>query len=191
VFAWATSFRGRWTDCSLASIGSTRVATHAGPIPNATPVNSEITSANISTSTEGDALIGTLAKPANVGNAKWRIKRVPANAIARPVAPPNNESKMLSVRGCLKIREGCAPSAMLNDTCLRRSIPRTSTRLATLARTISNTNPETIMSMPSQCSYCSRMPVSPRRRSSGIAFIQEISRDRWRSSHCSASAATA
>ena len=50
---------------------------------------------------------------------------------------------------------------MLNDVCRRRSMPRTSMRLATLAQTISSTNPETIIRIWSQCSYCSRMPVMP------------------------------
>jgi hypothetical protein len=59
---------------------------------------------------------------------------------ARPAsieAAPNNASKMLSMRGCLTRRDARAPSAMLNDVCRRRSMPRTSRRLATLAQTIS------------------------------------------------------
>ena len=94
---------------------------------------------------EGEALMGTPAMPPTEGNAKCRIRRVPAKAIARPAAPPNSESKMLSVRACLTSRDACAPSAMLNDICRRRSMPRTSMRLATLAQTISSTNPETII----------------------------------------------
>ena len=94
---------------------------------------------------EGDALMGTPASPGNEGNAKCKIRRVPANAIARPAAPPNNESRMLSVSACRTIRDARAPSAMLNDVCRRRSMPRTSIRLATLAQTISSTNPETII----------------------------------------------
>ena len=35
--------------------------------------------------------------------------------------------------------------ARLNDVCRRRSIPRTSIRLATLAHTITSTNPETMI----------------------------------------------
>ena len=42
-------------------------------------------------------------------------------------------------------RDARAPSAMLNDVCRRRSMPRTSMRLATLAQTMSSTNPETII----------------------------------------------
>jgi hypothetical protein len=77
------------------------------------------------------------------GNAKFRIRRVPANATAKPTAPPKNDSTMLSVRSCLTIREAPAPSAMLNDVCRRRSIPRTSNRLAMFAHTISSANPVT------------------------------------------------
>jgi hypothetical protein len=98
------------------------VAIHAGPMPNATPVTSEIANANSRTGVEGDALIGTRAKPAKAGNAKWRIRRVHANAIATPAAPPKNESKTLSVRGCLKMREVCAPRATLSAVCGLRSI---------------------------------------------------------------------
>jgi hypothetical protein len=130
------------------------VAIHAGPTPNATPVNSETTKANSITGMEGEALIGTLANPAKVGNANRRIRRVHANAIATPAAPPNSESKILSVRGCLRIREVWAPRAMLKDVCLRRSIPRTSIRLATLAQTISNTKPETITDAKRQRQDC-------------------------------------
>ena len=42
-----------------ASMGSTRVAIHAGTMPKATPVMSDMTKANSSTGMEGDALIGT------------------------------------------------------------------------------------------------------------------------------------
>ena len=98
-----------------ASIGSTRVAIHAGAMLNASPVNSDVINANSRIGTEGDALMGTLANPAYEGNAKWRIKRVPTNAMPTPAAPPNNESKMLSVRGCVTTREVWAPSAMLTD----------------------------------------------------------------------------
>ena len=65
------------------------------------------------------------------------------------------------MRGCLTSRDARAPSAMLNDVCRRRSMPRTSMRLATLAQTISSTNPVTIIRIWSQCSYCSRMLVMP------------------------------
>ena len=81
-----------------ASIGSTRVAIHAGAIPKKSPVNSEVTKANNSTGTDGDALMGISAMPFILGNAKCRIRRVPANATARPAAPPKSESKTLSVR---------------------------------------------------------------------------------------------
>ena len=91
---------------------------------------------------EGEALMGTLANPADEGNAKWSIRCVPTNAIARPAAPPNSDSKMLSVRACLTSRDACAPSAMLNEIFRRRSMPRTSIRLATLAQTMSSTNPK-------------------------------------------------
>jgi len=53
-------------------------------MPKATPVASEATKANSSTGMEGDAPMGTPAKPADEGNAKCRIRRVPANAIPRP-----------------------------------------------------------------------------------------------------------
>ena len=72
-----------------------------------------------------------------------------------------SESRMLSMRGWLTTRDARAPSAMLNDVCRRRSMPRTSMRLATLAQTISSTNPVTIIRIWSQCSYCSRMLVMP------------------------------
>ena len=110
---------------------------------------------------EGDASIGTPADPGNEGNAKCRIRRVHTNASAKPAAPPNNESTRLSVTACFTTREACAPSAMLNDICCRRSIPRTSMRLATLAQTINSTTPETINRISSQSSYCSRMLVMP------------------------------
>ena len=63
--------------------------------------------------------------------------------------------------GCLTRRDARAPSAMLNEICRRRSMPRTSMRLATLAQTISSTNPDTIIRISSHCSYCSRMLVMP------------------------------
>src|SRR2546429_2378932 len=107
-----------------ASIGSTRVVIHAGAMPKATPVKSEVTVANSSTGMDGDASIGTPANPGNEGNAKWRMRRVPAKAIARPAMPPNNESRMLSVRACRTTRDARAPSAILNDVCRRRSKPR-------------------------------------------------------------------
>ena len=37
--------------------------------------------------------MGMLAVPPTGGNAKYKINRVPANAITKPAAPPNNESK--------------------------------------------------------------------------------------------------
>ena len=61
-----------------ASIGSTRVAIHAGAMPNATPTIIEIPSANSSTARDGDALIGISAKPRSDGNAKRKIRLVPA-----------------------------------------------------------------------------------------------------------------
>src|SRR5205814_2254093 len=97
-----------------ASMGSTRVAIHAGAMPKATPVINETANANSSTGMEGDALMGMLAMPPTGGNAKYKINRVPPNAIAKPAAPPNNESKMLSVRDCLTIRAGCALNALLH-----------------------------------------------------------------------------
>lgn len=53
---------------------------------------------------------------------------------------------------------------MLNDICWRRSIPRTSMRLATFAQTMSSTKPEAATRIRSQCSYCPRnaaMPAPP------------------------------
>ena len=61
-----------------ASIGSTRVAIHAGAMPKTAPVSSEMASANDSTGMDGDALMGTPAKPSACGNAKYRIRLVPA-----------------------------------------------------------------------------------------------------------------
>ena len=145
-----------------ASIGSVRVAIHAGAIPKATPAIAETPNANSSTGSEGDASMGTPGMPLFEGNAKCKIRRVPANAIAKPAAPPNNDSIMLSVRSCLTIREARAPSAMLNDVCRRRSIPRTSMRLATLAHTISSTNPVTAhQDLEPSLVYCSRMLAMP------------------------------
>ena len=69
--------------------------------------------ANSSTGIEGEASIGMPANPGNEGNANCRIRRVPANAIARPAAPPHNDSRMLSETACLTIRDARAPSAML------------------------------------------------------------------------------
>ena len=63
--------------------------------------------------------------------------------------------------GCLTRRDTRAPSAMLNEICRRRSMPRTSMRLATLAQTIRSTNPVTAIRISSHCSYCSRMLVIP------------------------------
>ena len=125
------------------------------------PSASDVMEANSSTGREGDASMGMPANPGIEGNAKCNIRRVPVKAIAKPAAPPSNESRMLSVSACLTIRDGRAPSAMLNDVCRRRSKPRTSIRLATLAQTISSTNPETSIRIWSQCSYCSRMLVIP------------------------------
>lgn len=59
----------------------------------------------------------------------------------------NSDSKMLPVSACLTSLIDCAPRAILSDICRLRSMPRTSIRLATLAQTISNTNPETIISI--------------------------------------------
>src|SRR5256885_11887621 len=53
-----------------ASMGSTRVAIQAGATPKTNPVNSDVMKANSSTGMEGDASMGTLAKPPNEGNAK-------------------------------------------------------------------------------------------------------------------------
>ena len=55
-----------------ASIGSTRVAIHAGAMPKATPVISETPKANSSTGMEGDALMGTPAKPRQRGECKMQ-----------------------------------------------------------------------------------------------------------------------
>ena len=62
--------------------------------------------------------------------------RRPSLRVAGAATPPNNESRMLSMRGWLTGRDARAPSAMLTDIWRWRSIPRTSIRLATLAQTI-------------------------------------------------------
>jgi hypothetical protein len=82
-----------------ASMGSTRVAIQAGAMPNATPVTSETAKAKSSTGTEGEALMGTLPWPAVAGKATCKIRRVPANAMARPAAPPIRERRRLSIKG--------------------------------------------------------------------------------------------
>ena len=144
-----------------ASIGSTRVAIHAGAMPKAIPAINETPKANSSTGMEGDASMGMPAMSPTLGNASCKIRRAPANAITRPAAPPRNESKMLSVRACRTTRVARAPRAMLKDICLRRSRLRTSIRLATLAQTIKSTNPVTIIRIRSQWSYSSRIALMP------------------------------
>ena len=56
---------------------------------------SEIPNANSKTGMEGEVLIGTAVI---VSNAKRSIRRLPANATARPKAPPSKESTRLSVK---------------------------------------------------------------------------------------------
>ena len=75
--------------------------------------------------------------------------------------------------GARMIREGRAPRAMLSDVCRRRSIPRTSIRLATLAHTMRSAHPVTDIRIASQCWYRSRMlvmPAPPGRRNNVCAW---------------------
>ena len=102
-------------------MGSTLALIQAGAIPNAIPVTTEMAKANNSTGVDGAGLIGIPAEPGAVGKAKYRISRVPANATARPAAPPISDSRMLSVKACLTSRVTPAPRAMLSDVCWRRS----------------------------------------------------------------------
>ncbi len=74
-------------------------------MPKTTPVASEVRKANSSTGMEGDASMGMPADPGIAGNASWRIRRVPANAIAMPATPPARESNRLSMRGSLTTRD--------------------------------------------------------------------------------------
>ena len=85
----------------------------------------------------------------------------PPNAIARPAAPPAIASSRLSIRGSRTTRDSRAPSAMVRDVWRRRSRPRTSINVATLAQTISSVHPVTTIRISSQCWYCSRMLVMP------------------------------
>jgi len=62
------------------------------------------------------------------GNAKWGIRRVPTNAMPTPAAPPNNESKMLSVRAAHQLGQ-LGTSAILNDICAAAHAERISMRL--------------------------------------------------------------
>ena len=128
-----------------ASIGSTRVAIHAGAMPKATPVNERNAEGEQQHRHGRRRAMGTPAMPATVGNANCRIRRVPANAIARPAAPPRQREQNAFGEGLPHHARRLRPSAMLNDVCRRRSMPRTSMRLATLAQTISSTNPVTII----------------------------------------------
>jgi len=59
-------------------------------------LKSEAPKANSNTGMEGDASIGTPATPGKDGNASCKIRRVPANAMAIPIAPPAKESSRLS-----------------------------------------------------------------------------------------------
>ena len=54
-------------------MGSARVAIHAGAMPKTTPVISDTANANSSTGTDGEALMGTLPCPAEVGKATCKI----------------------------------------------------------------------------------------------------------------------
>ena len=99
------------------SIGSTRVAIHAGAMPKTTPVTSEVSKANSSTGMEGDALMGTLADPGTRGTRNAESGACRQTRSRDPPTPPNRESKMLSMRGCLTTREARAPRAMLKEVC--------------------------------------------------------------------------
>ena len=101
-----------------ASIGSVRVANHAGAAPNTMPVSSARPNAKPSTSGAGRVSIGRKVVPANASASSSRA--VPT-ATTSPAMPPAMASRMLSTSACVTI---CRREAPIASRTRRLAAPR-------------------------------------------------------------------
>ena len=101
-----------------ASIGSVRVANHAGAAPKTMPVTSARPNANASTSGDGRVSIGRNVAPANASASSSRAAPI---ATTRPAMPPATASSTLSTSACVTICRRDAPIASRTAVCPRRA----------------------------------------------------------------------
>ena len=128
-------------DPRSASIGSVRVASHAGTAPKTMPVTSARPKANASTSGDGER-----ADRQECGAREREREQQPrgADGDQQPGdAAGDREQDALDQRLRRRSARRDAPIASRTAVWLRRATPRASSRFATFAHAISSTSPQT------------------------------------------------
>jgi hypothetical protein len=141
-----------------ASIGSVRVANHAGAAPNSTPVINARPTAKASTNGEGVTSIGSIVAPANARESNNRAAPI---ATPSPTTAPPTASRTLSISASRTICERDAPRARRTAIWPRRVTARASSRLATFAHAMSSTITHTTRRIRRLRPYCSFITPTP------------------------------
>ncbi len=133
--------------CRRPSARSTRDTCHAGASPKITLASSEAASANAS----ADRSTVTSSSRGRSAGASASSAVTPHRAIRMPPAPASSASTMLSVSICRTSRIRPAPTAARTTSSRPRADARASSRFATFAHAINNTNPTAASSTNNVC----------------------------------------